>query len=95
MTATDQARWFSQQVLPCEPALRAYLLKRFPALPDHDDLLQEVYVRTLKAQESGRVACTRAFLFTAARNAAIDQFRRQRRVSNEELSEAVDLTPKF
>lgn len=91
MTATDQARWFSQQVLPCEPALRAYLLKRFPALPDHDDLLQEVYVRTLKAQESGRVACTRAFLFTAARNAAIDQFRRQRRVSNEELSEAVEL----
>ena len=74
MPPTDQARWFSAHVQPYEPALRAYLQKRFPALPDHDDLVQETYVRTLRAYEGGRVTHARAFLFTTARNAAIDLF---------------------
>lgn len=88
MPPTDQAQWFSEQVQPHEPALRAYLSKRFPALPDHDDLVQETYVRTLRAHEGGRVPCARAFLFTAARNAAIDLFRRRRGRTHEEISEA-------
>ena len=52
MPPTDQARWFSAHVQPYEPALRAYLQKRFPALPDHDDLVQETYIRALP--ERGR-----------------------------------------
>jgi RNA polymerase sigma-70 factor (ECF subfamily) len=91
MPPTDQARWFSEQVQPCEPALRAYLLKRFPTLPDHDDLVQETYVRTLRAHENGRVPCARAFLFTTARNAAIDLFRRRRGRVHEPISESVAL----
>ena len=46
MPPSQQARWFAEQVQPCESALRAYLLRRFPSVPDHDDLLQETYVRT-------------------------------------------------
>ena len=42
MSSLEQTRWFSEQVQPHEPALRAYLSKRFPALPDHDDLVQVV-----------------------------------------------------
>ena len=87
MSSIEQARWFSEQVQPHEPALRAYLSKRFPALPDHDDLVQETYVRTLRAHEGGRVPCARAFLFTTARNAAIDLFRRRRGRAHEEISE--------
>ncbi len=87
MSSSDQARWFSEQVQPHEPALRAYLSKRFPALPDHDDLVQETYVRTLRAHAGGRVPCARAFLFTTARNAAIDLFRRRRGHTHEEISE--------
>ena len=87
MSTLEQSRWFSEQVQPHEPALRAYLSKRFPALPDHDDLVQETYVRTLRAHEGGRVPCARAFLFTTARNAAIDLFRRRRGHTHEELSE--------
>ena len=87
MSTLEQARWFSEQVQPHEPALRAYLSKRFPALPDHDDLVQETYVRTLRAHEGGRVPCARAFLFTTARNAAIDLFRRRRGHAHEEISE--------
>ena len=91
MSTLEQARWFSEQVQPHEPALRAYLSKRFPALPDHDDLVQETYVRTLRAHEGGRVPCARAFLVTTARNAAIDLFRRRRGHAHEELSEFIAL----
>jgi RNA polymerase sigma-70 factor (ECF subfamily) len=87
MPPTDQTRWFSVHVQPYEPALRAYLQKRFPALPDHDDLIQEAYVRTLRAYQGGRVTHAKAFLFTTARNAAIDLFRRRRGADHEEISE--------
>jgi RNA polymerase sigma-70 factor (ECF subfamily) len=86
MTPTDQAtpqppplaRWFSEEVKPYEPALRAYLSRRFPSLPDHDDLVQETYTRLLRAREAGRLTYAKAFLFTAARNVGIDMFRRRK-----------------
>jgi RNA polymerase sigma-70 factor (ECF subfamily) len=70
--------WFTADVQPYEQALRAYLLKRFPSLPDHDDLVQETYTRLLRARENGRLTYAKAFLFTAAHNAAIDLLRRRR-----------------
>jgi RNA polymerase sigma-70 factor (ECF subfamily) len=91
MPPSEQTRWFSEEVKPCEPALRAYLLKRFPSLPDHDDLVQETYTRLLRAKESGRLTPVKAFLFTIARNAAIDLFRRRRTVQHDPLSDATEL----
>ena len=91
MPPTNQARWFSAHVQPYEPALRAYLQKRFPALPDHDDLVQETYIRTLRAYEGGRVTHAKVFLFTTARNAAIDLFRRRRGLAHESISEITAL----
>ena len=91
MPPSEQARWFSEEVKPYEPALRAYLLKRFPSLPDHDDLVQETYTRLLKAKENGRLTYAKAFLFTAARNVAIDMFRRRRVVTHEVLSDIAEL----
>lgn len=85
------SRWFAEEVKPCEPALRAYLSKRFPSLPDHDDLVQETYTRLLKAREAGRLTYAKAFLYTAARNAAIDMFRRRRVVTLESISELTEL----
>jgi RNA polymerase sigma-70 factor (ECF subfamily) len=78
MSFAEQTRWFSEHVQPHEPALRAYLSKRFPSLPDHDDLVQETYARLLRVEDPGRLAHPKAFLFTTARNAAIDLFRRRR-----------------
>lgn len=91
MSPTEQTRWFSEEVKPYEPALRAYLSKRFPSLPDHDDLVQETYTRILRARESGRLTYAKAFLFTAARNAAIDMFRRRRKAVHEPISELAEL----
>jgi RNA polymerase sigma factor (sigma-70 family) len=77
MHPIEQTRWFSEHVQPHEPALRAYLSKRFPSLPDHDDLVQETYVRLLRVNDPGRLVHPKAFLFTTARNAAIDLVRRR------------------
>jgi RNA polymerase sigma-70 factor (ECF subfamily) len=75
---TDSSRWFSVEVQPHEPALRAYLHARFPLLRDTDDIIQETYTRILREKDAGRIRHARAFLFTAARNAAVDFFRRRR-----------------
>lgn len=75
----EQARWFADEIQPHEPQLRAYLRGRFPALrADLDDLIQETYLRTLRAKKAGRARLSRAYLFVIARNAALDFFRRRR-----------------
>ena len=78
---SDQARWFAEEVQPHEAALRAYLRGRFPSLPDLDDLVQETYARLLRARETSTVRSVKAFLYTTARNAAFDIFRRRQIVS--------------
>lgn len=72
----EQARWFTEEVQPHEPDLRAYLRRQFPKLTDVDDMVQESFARLLRARETGRVDCVRAYLFTIARNAANALLRR-------------------
>jgi RNA polymerase sigma factor (sigma-70 family) len=81
----EVSHWFDRELRPHEPALRAYLRGRFPALSDPDDIVQEAYVRVLRAREVERVRSPRALLFTVARNLALDVFRRQH-VGIEELA---------
>lgn len=88
---TDQARWFVENVQPHEPALRAFLRRRFPGLQDVDDLVQEAYARLMRARISGTIAEPRAYLFATARNAALDCFRTQRTISFADLEESPDL----
>lgn len=75
---SGQSRWFAEEVLPHEPALRAWLQKRFPAVIEADDLVQDVYVRLMQAHATGPIACPRALLFVTARNLALNQLRHQR-----------------
>ena len=87
MPLTEQARWFAEEVQPHEPALRGYLQARFPWLTDQDDLVQETYSRLLREKEAGRLRYAKAFLFTAARNAALDLFRRRRATRMETVTD--------
>jgi RNA polymerase sigma-70 factor (ECF subfamily) len=87
MSSAELSRWFSEQVQPHEPALRAYLLKRFPTLSDHDDVIQDSYSRLLQAHAAGRLTHAKAFLFTTARNAAIDLVRRRGTKPTETLAD--------
>lgn len=72
----EPERWFEENVLPHEAALRAWLHGRFPSLSDADDIVQEAFARVLRAHAAGEIASPKAFLFTTARNLAIDSFRR-------------------
>lgn len=73
----EQARWFSEEVYPCEPLLRASLRHKFPSLSDIDDVVQESYLRLLRARVNGTIRSVRGFLFTTAHNIAYDLFRRK------------------
>ena len=84
---TDSARWFVTEVQPHRPALRAWLLARFPTLPDVDDLVQESLSRMLRARETGPIGSPRALIFTTARNLALDAVRRQRVVRFEPITD--------
>lgn len=81
MPSTENARWFEEEVQPHEASLKSYLRNLFPSLPDVDDYVQESYARLIRAKEKGRISYVKAFLFTTARNAALDFFRRRKVVS--------------
>lgn len=96
MSQTEESRWFTEQVAQHEPALRAYLLRRFPSVPDHDDLIQETYARTVRAKKLGRLTHVKGFLFTAARHLAIDLVRGDRgheRMTDEQMLPLLDESP--
>lgn len=80
---SNLSQWFAKEVQPHEASLRSYLHKLFPSLPDVDDLVQESYARLIRAREVGHVGYAKAFLFTTARNAALDWFRRRKVVQIE------------
>jgi RNA polymerase sigma-70 factor (ECF subfamily) len=88
---SDQARWFAEEVQPHEPDLRSWLRHRFPHTADLDDIVQESYLRLLRARQSNPVSCARAYLFTTARNVAFALFRRPRIFDRSASAEAAAL----
>ena len=83
----EQARWFEEEIQPHESKLRGWLRGRFPSLRDIDDLVQESYMRLIRARETGKVVDAKTYLFATARNAAIDFFRRSKIVTIESVEE--------
>lgn len=86
----ELTRWFAEEVQPHEPKVRAWLQARFPQLGDIDDLIQETYLRVLRAKGEGRLDHPKAYLFATARNAALDRFRRNRVITFERLADVAD-----
>lgn len=75
---SEEVRWFANQVLPHESSLRAYLRGSFPSIRDIDDVVQESYLRILRARLLHPIESARGFLFKVARHIAIDGVRRAR-----------------
>lgn len=101
MSLSDQSRtpapslsnWFTREVQPHESALRSWLRAMFPTLAENrDDLVQESYLRLIRARETGEVRQPKAFLFTTARNLALDLFRRRKVVTIEPVADMASLS---
>lgn len=78
LSADEQQRlWFTNEVLPHEPALRSWLKARFPTLGDSDDVVQETYARLFRSRSREQITNAKSYLFSTARNLAVDLFRRR------------------
>ena len=94
---SDNSKWFTAELAPHEQALRAYL-RGLVNPSEIDDIVQETYVRLLRARDRGNIVSPRGLLFATARNAARDLFRRRttaNTISVTEIDEArvIDSAP--
>ncbi|HRI82365.1 MAG TPA: sigma-70 family RNA polymerase sigma factor [Opitutaceae bacterium] len=78
--------WFADEVLIHESALRRWLQARFPRL-EPDDLVQESFLRIIRANSTTPVVHPKTYLFTIARNLALNQIRHDRHEHRDALRE--------
>jgi RNA polymerase sigma factor (sigma-70 family) len=70
-----EAAWFAAALKPHEPMLRAWLKSQFRQADEIDDIVQEAYIRVLRARAAGEVRSPKALLFVTARNIVLMQLR--------------------
>lgn len=90
--------WFLKHLNPHEDMLRAWLKSRFPDRNDIDDIIQEAYLRVMRANETENLRSPKAFLFATARNLALDWSRHDRivqkfTVAENEFLDVLDTEP--
>ena len=83
----EEAHWFAAELLPHEGMLRAWLRSQFGDQCEIDDLVQEAFVRVLRASAGGEVRSPKALLFATARNLALMQLRHRAVERAEPLAE--------
>ncbi len=88
MNRSEHVRWFAREVLPHEPDVRRWLVRRVRGLPDcHvDEIVQETYAR-LWAAGAERIMNPRAYFFVTARHVVGEVLRRSRVVSIETMAD--------
>lgn len=89
--APTLSKWFAEEIQPHEPKLKAWLRARFPKLEDLDDLVQDTYLRLFRTKGEGKFEQPKAYLYTTAKNAALDRCRRNQIVAFEPIAEPAEL----
>ena len=89
MVEFDRQAWFAQHILVHETRLRTYLRRFLKTPSDVADGIQETYARLLSLpdHELSAIRSPHAFLFTAARNLALEWKRRERLTFHDFLPE--------
>lgn len=94
---SEQGHWFAEYLQPHEAMLRGWLASRFSSSAiDIDDVVQDAFLRVLKANELNELKSPKAFLFATARNLALDTVRRSKIIqfdslTENELSDVIDV----
>jgi RNA polymerase sigma factor (sigma-70 family) len=89
MVEFDRRDWFARQILVHEAQLRGYLKRFLKSRSDVADGIQETYARLLGLSDATLVSIRHphAFLFTAARNVALEWRRRERMIYRDLMAE--------
>ena len=74
----ERAMWLGRQVLPHEPALRAWLRRRNLGGLEIDDVIQETYTRLFQAESVAHVHDAKSYAFQVAGSVVIDHLRRMK-----------------
>jgi len=72
----DRHEWFLNQIFRHREDLQRYLQRFTSGAEDIEDLIQETYVRVYSLADYETVESPKAYLFTTARNLAIERVRR-------------------
>jgi DNA-directed RNA polymerase specialized sigma24 family protein len=88
----DSFHWFDSEIKPHESALRGYLYHHVPESVDVDDVVQEAYRRILGVRKKKAIDHPRGLLFTIARNAATNLFRKRKSSRTISITE-IDTVP--
>ncbi len=70
---TRQSKWFEEYLEPHEELLCNWIKTRFSDIRDVEDIVQEAYLKVLKAHESTHINSPKAYLFATARNIALSK----------------------
>lgn len=79
--------WVSSQVMPHEPAVRAWLKRSMVSGEDADDLIQEAYASLASLDAFEQIVRPDGYFFQIVRNLLTDQIRRARIVRIESVAE--------
>lgn len=74
--ATANSDWLAGEMQRLEPAVRGYLRSHYPSI-DADDVVQESYLKILRARATTGIISVKAYFFSVARNTARTLFRRR------------------
>lgn len=84
----ERAAWLSHQILPHEPALRAWLRRRQIENLDVDDIVQETYAVLAALPAVAHIHAPRAYAFQTAKSVILRHLRRARIVRIDALGDA-------
>ncbi|MGK6353812.1 RNA polymerase sigma factor [Sphingomonas sp. DT-207] len=84
------AKWVRAEILPHEHDLRMWLQRRFVAAAEVEDIVQECYCRLARLSDVAHIVEPRGYLFTIARNIAVEHRKRAAIVRLEPLSDMSD-----
>ncbi|PTR12031.1 RNA polymerase sigma-70 factor (ECF subfamily) [Novosphingobium sp. GV055] len=81
------ARWVAQEIMPHEPRLRAWFVKRRIAPDVVDELMQDAYCRIAMLDTVDHIDCGHAYFFSICRNLLARRLKRQLIAPFEAISE--------
>jgi RNA polymerase sigma-70 factor (ECF subfamily) len=91
--SNERSRWLARNVLPHEPALRAWLRRREVDGLETDDIIQETYAVLAAAASVDHIASPRAYAFQTAHSLILRHLRRARVVRIEAMGDIESLKP--